>query len=1189
MFWPIVRFEIGYHLKNPLLYVVGGLMGMLAFGAISSDTVQIGGAIGQVHRNAPMVIVRLLGMMTPIGLFIITAFVASSVQRDFERGTHELFFSRPVGKVRLLVGRFLGSMVVSALLFVGPILGAVCGNFAPWIDPERLGPFMISPYVWSFVALVVPNLVFMGGAFFTLAAVTRSMLATYMGVVGTLVVFGMSRALMGDLPGHTLSAILDPFGISTLRVQTRYWTIVEQNTALPELDSLLIVNRLLWMGIGLAVLALGIWWFDPARAKRARRVEPVDTGRLGFQGSLQPTTARRPPRPTLGFRLADNVKMLGHQIRFETASILRSGPFIVMLAFGVVNVIFATFFEEMINGTQSLPVTRLMLSSMNGGYLFILVVVVAFYAGESIWRDRTVKLAEVHDALPAPTWVFMAAKVWALLVVVAVFAGVGILATMGYQLFTGYTRLEPGLYASGVMLGVIPYALCAVLAVFVQVLTKSKFLGYVVMLLYLFLDDIYSALHMEHNLYRFPFLPRLVYSDMNGWGHYLEPYLWFTLYWVFLSVVLLAIGALFWVRGSETAWRFRWRLARQRLTAPARIALVVGLVGFVGTGAFIFYNTNILNEYLPDDERDRRRAEYESEYRTHMDLPFPRITAVRTDVDIFPTERRIEIRGKYALHNTTGERITEIHLSVSPEVTINEIELPPHAVTLDDRRLGYRICRLERPLEPDETVEMRFDLEVSNTGFVNNDPNDLVAANGTFFTSEDYLPTIGYNKQIELEDRNTRRKHDLTPERRYAAVDDLHALRNNELGADADLVEFSTTVSTTPDQVAIAPGYLQREWVEDGRRYFSYDMDTPIRNVYGFLSGDWEVRRDRWRDIAIEVYYHAPHDDNVERMIHSVKKSLEYCTSQFGPFQFRQVRILEFPRYRTFAMSLPNTIPYSEAIGFIARIEDEDDIDTVFYVTAHEVAHQWWAHQVLGADVQGANMITESLSQYTALMVMEQEYGRDTMRRFLKYELDRYLAGRGRDVQEEKPLLLVEQQPYIYYRKGSVVMYALRDYLGEDFVNRALARYVREVGFQDPPYTTSLELRAVLADEAPDGSEPLFEDMLDTITLFSNRVQGATWTPLEDGRYMVRLDVEAHKVRSDGAGVETEIPLDDWVDVGVFGADDSVLYLEKRHITGPVTTIEIAVEAVPDRAGIDPYNKLVDRDSDDNVMAVRKG
>jgi hypothetical protein len=1080
-------------------------------------------------------------------------------------------------------------MVVSVLLFVGPILGIVFGNFAPWIDPERLGPVMFVPYLWSALVLIVPNLIFMGGVFFTFAAVTRSLLATYMGVVGVMMAFGMSRALLRDLPGRFLGALLDPFGISALRVQTRYWTIVEQNTLTPEFDGLLLANRLLWMGVGLAVLAFGIWWFDPARGRKARRIETTDTAELGLEGAILSTTPQQLPQPTLGFGLADSWRMLVHQIRFETRSILRSGPFVVMLVFGILNVLMSSSFEEMLGGTKALPVTRVMLEAIGSSYIFILMIIVTFYAGESIWRDRTLKLAEVRDALPAPTWVFMGAKTIALMVVVALFCLVGILTTIGYQLFAGYTRLELGLYASGVLLQVIPFAFCAVFAVVIQVLVRHKFLGYLIMLLYLLLDDIYSALDMDHNLYRFPFLPDLEYSDMNGWGHYLQPYLWYTLYWAFLCVILLAIGALFWVRGSDTRWRFRWQLARQRFATPARVTVAVGVVGLIATGAFIFYNTNILNEYVPGDKQDRMRADYEREYRRYKDLPLPRITDVETEVDIYPEERRVSIRGRYILQNKTDQGIDELHLSLTPFATINRIELPPHTVALDDRRLGYRICRFDDPLPPDAVVEMRFDMEITNPGFVNNDPNDLVVANGTFFNSREYLPVLGYKQWLELEQRTKRRKNGLPPERRMAAVHDVAARRNSELGADADLVNFAATVSTSLDQIAIAPGYLEREWTEDGRRYFSYAMDTPIRNVYGFLSADWEVQRDRWHDVDIEVYYHSPHDANVERMIYSVKKSLEYFTTNFGPFQFRQVRILEFPRYRTFAMSLPNTIPYSEAIGFIAKIDDTDGIDNVFYITAHEVAHQWWAHQVVGADAQGANMITESLSQYSALMVMEQEYGRDMMRRFLKYELDRYLGQRGREVQEEMPLLLVEQQPYIYYRKGSVVLYALRDYLGENTINRALARYVNDVGFQDPPYTTTLELKALFEDEAPPEALALFEDMLDTITLFSNRVEKATWEPLDDGRFLVRMDVEARKVRADGQGVETEIPIDDWIDVGVFGPDEAVLYLEKRHISEPASTIEITVDTRPVSAGIDPYNKLVDRDSDDNVTRVRKG
>ena len=1185
MFWSIVRFEIRYHLKNPLLYITSGLFLLLAFGAVTSDTIHVGEAMGNVNRNAPLVIIRLLGTMSVIGLFIVTAFVASSIHRDFELGTHALFFSRPVGKLRLLTGRFLGSMAVSVALFVGPIAGIIVGSMMPWLEPDRIGPFSLAPYAWSMLVIVLPNLLFMGAAFFTLAALTRSMLATYVGVVATFLGYGLSQLFLSDLPSQLWAALLDPFGIAAVRVQTRYWTLVERNGALPDFGGLLLANRVLWVAVGLAILAFCIWWFDPARASRLGR----KTATLPTEPFTAPVSKTVPvTRPTLDYGLRGQLRMLAHQLRLETAVILRGAPFIVILLFSVVNVVSAMDFAGRMFGTRVEPVTRLMLEMLDGSFLFMLLIVVTFFAGEAIWRERSLKVAEIHDALPAPTWVFMAAKTLALGLVIVLFAVVGALSTATYQLAQGYTTLEPGLYAAGLALKLIPFVLCAVFAVVVQVLSRSKFLGYLVMLVYLLADDIYEALGMSHNLYRFPFLPEIPYSDMNGWGQFLVPYLWFALYWGFLCMVLLTVAALFWVRGAETAWRTRMRLARQRFTAPARIAVTAGIAGFVAVGAFIFYNTNILNEYVPESVSLDRQADYERLYRGYRDLPQPKITEVSADVDIYPGQRRLEIRGRYLLVNATSGPIADLHLSMSPEAALARLELPPHRVALEDARLGYRIISLEEPLAPGASLAMGFEITVDNPGFVNNDSDIRIVRNGTFFSNRDYFPMIGYDPAVELADRNARRKRGLEPGRRMAPFDDEVARQHNELGSAADWIRFSTTVSTSADQIAVAPGYLEREWVEGGRRYFHYAMDAPILNFFSYSSAAYEVRRDVWHDVAIEVYFHPGHDRNVGRMIESVKKTLDYATTQFGPYQHRQVRILEFPRYRSFAQSFDNTVPYSETMGFIARIDNEDDIDTVFYVTAHEVAHQWWGHQVVGADVQGASMISESLAQYTALMVMEREYGRDTMRKFLKYELDRYLRGRGADLDGETPLIRVEHQPYIYYRKGSVIMYALRDYLGEETVNRALARYVEATRFHGPPYTTSPELRAVLEGEAPDGSVGLFEDMLDTITLFSNRTENATYEPLDDGLFRVTLDVEAHKLRADGTGVETEVPLDDWIDIGVLGEDGTVLFLEKRHLTDSQARFEIVVDARPMRAGIDPYNKLIDRDSDDNVTAVKR-
>ena len=241
---------------------------------------------------------------------------------------------------------------------------------------------------------------------------------------------------------------------------------------------------------------------------------------------------------------------------------------------------------------------------------------------------------------------------------------------------------------------------------------------------------------------------------------------------------------------------------------------------------------------------------------------------------------------------------------------------------------------------------------------------------------------------------------------------------------------------TAPDQTPITSGYVEREWTENGRHCIAYGMDSPMADLYPFVSARYAVRRDVWHgptgDVAIEIDYQPGHEYNLDRMVASVKDSLAYFTQHFGPYQHKIVRILEFPRFSRqggFAESFPNTVPFNEASGFTAKVDDKDpkDIDYPYFVTAHEVAHQWWAHQEVPAAVQGAEFVTESLSEYSALMVLRQKYGDAKMRRFLKYELDRYLQGRGIEQKQEQPLLRADGAAYVHYQKGALTLYALQD------------------------------------------------------------------------------------------------------------------------------------------------------------------
>jgi hypothetical protein len=484
-------------------------------------------------------------------------------------------------------------------------------------------------------------------------------------------------------------------------------------------------------------------------------------------------------------------------------------------------------------------------------------------------------------------------------------------------------------------------------------------------------------------------------------------------------------------------------------------------------------------------------------------------------------------------------------------------------------------------------------LDYAPKGFTNAPEGQFLAHNGTFFNST-VLPRFGYQPGNQLTDRNTRRKLGLKEDvPRMPRLGDEAARANTYISNDSDWIHFDTTITTADDQIAMAPGYLQSETRADGKRTFHYAMDKPMLDFFSWISGRYAVKKDRWHDIALEVYYNPAHAWNVGDMLQSAKDALAYYEANFSPYQFRQLRILEFPNYASFAQSFANTIPFSESVGFIADLRDPSKIDYAYYVTAHEVAHQWWAHQVIGANMQGSTLLSESLAQYSALMVMKHKYGADQMRRFLKYELDNYLASRAGEPVREEPLGKVEKnQTYIHYQKASLVFYALQDYVGESTVNAVLRQFLHDKAFQAPPYTTSQEFIDALKRGVDPKWHGLIDDLFWKITFFDNRLTEATASKRPDGRYQVTMQVHADKSYVDGTGKETAGVPDVPVAIGVFaastraGVDGKPLYLEKRVLPKGDSTVTVVVDGRPAEAGVDPYNELIDRIPADNRRAV---
>jgi ABC-2 type transport system permease protein len=1155
-----------------------------AGGAIPGAIVSFGS--GKVWINSPYAIAQTVAFLGMAALTVIGAVMGRAVQQDFEYRTEHFFFTTPIRKWHYLGGRFCGAVAVLVLVLSSIALGSALGLFLPGIDPDRVGPFRPMAYAIPYVTILLPNLVVLGGIFFCVAALTRRMLPVYIGSVLLLIGYLAAQGLLRDIDNKTLAATIDPFGVVANSRLTEYWSISERNTRLIPLEGLLLWNRLLWLGIGAAIIAVCGRRFaltHPGASGRARRDAGADEGEERAETAPPPAVETAPVRA---------LRLLPRMIFLNFRETVKNVYFGVIALAGVLFFVSTSTTAGSLFGTTTWPVTYQMLELVSGTFGIFMLVIITFYAGELVWREREHRLDQIHDALPIPTWLPFAAKLGALMLVPVVLQAVLMLCGIGVQAAKGYHHHEPGLYLRWLFgLELVDYWLVCVLALTVHSLINQKYLGHFAMIVYFLAISFAPLLGLEHNLYKYGVTTNFTYSDMNGFGPFLPRVRTFEAYWAAAALLLAVAAYLFWVRGTTTGLKERLAVARGRFTRPVAAAAATGAVATAALGGVIFWNTNILNPYTTAYDLQERQADYEKHYKALAADPQPKIAAVKVAVDLYPREQRVRAKGRYTLENRSGRPVDAIHLFFvqSDRMKFDALEFSvPATLAINDPRAGLRSYTLGAPLAPGATVDLAFDLEVPTTGFSNAGATTDVVANGSFVSSQSLMPFIGYQERGELMIDRDRKKFGLAPRERMRDRDDPAGLAENALAPDADFIAFEATVGTDADQRAIAPGYLQREWTEGSRRYFEYRMDNPILDFFAFQSARYEVRKDRWNDVAIEVWHHPGHEYNIDTMIAATKAGLDYFTAAFGPYQHKQFRIIEFPRYATFAQSFPNTIPYSEGIGFIARVrpDDPEDIDYPYYVTAHELAHQWWGHQVPGGNVQGETFLVETLAQYSALMVMKRKYGEAKMQRFLRYELDRYLLGRSTEQKKELPLARVENQDYIHYRKGSLIMYALQDYIGEDNLNQAIRAYRDDWAFKGPPYSSASHLLAKIRAATPQHLQYMIDDFFETITLYDNRALSAKAKRLADGRYEVALKVFAKKRKADALGKETDAPLADWIDIGVLDGDGQPLLLEKKKIDAEETTFRLVVSKKPAKAGIDPFNKLIDRRPKDNAIAV---
>lgn len=1207
----LLGFEFKLHTRQIGFWVA--FIVMLAFGLLfsSHEDFAIGVAGGErVKVNGAIPIAITISAFSLLSIFFAAVFVVTGVMRDDTHKAVEVIHATPVPTQTMLLTRMMGVWMATILSLSGLVIGTMLGPFMLWGDPATFKAFNAVHYIQPFFLFIVINALIVSGIYTAIAVVTRNRAIVYVSAVGLLILYLIGGIVAGERPDDWVAALVDPFGTTSLAVETQFWPAAEQNNNMAPMTGWVGLNRLVYglVGIGLFGLAFLLSTRGIVIRKTKRRAD--DTPAV-IPNKVTPVT------PKLGG--AFSLSAFWTRLKFEYLSTIRSTAFIILIAVALTFFVISLLVAIFMGASTTLPTSNFMTQVALGSLLFPMLIIMVFFGSDIMWRDRTANMHQILDATPVRDVSLLFAK-WGALALLLLTLIVGMLiAGMIGQLFAGWgvVPVVPTTFlAIGLVSFYVGFFFQGMLVMFIQNFMPGRIVGMLVSAGVLAgLIFFVGQLPFYHPMMNFGSVGAGAYSEMAGFSN-TKGFAWELAYWMGLILILGALSIWVWRRGTQVGLIDRLTSMRSRMSLSSLGMATLGVALFAGFGYIGLQSYNDDN-YMNSDQREQRAADFERLVADIWEDPEPRITDVKVQADFFPSSRTATFEGSYVIDNPWSEPITRTVLTpgVGPDnLTALDIDGAERVTgedladtLLDDH--GIIMVEFDPPLQPGEIRNMSFATKFNAPTLTS---GSAIANNGTFVNNTAALVTFGNMDGRFIGNPDTRRKYDLGERVEWPERDDPDARRKHLLTAFsgfADYVDFEANVCTEEGQIPVAPGKFRGETIENGRTCRQYRSINPILNFFSFLSAEYEVRKEVWegngQTVDLEIYYHPAHDFNIDIMFAAMKTSMDTYTEVFSPYQYAQLRIMEFP-YASFAQAFAGTVPFSENIGFVqdpGDAEDPENVDFASYVTMHEIGHQWFAHQVIGAYAKGSNLLSEGLTENATMLAYERHFDFAKARRVVEERVAiQYLTSRTFERDDEPVLAEAENQGYLNYQKTSWVMWGMRGLMGNEPVQTAVRRFLTEYHASNgAPYPTTLELIDLFKEEIDPEHHALIDDYWNKITFWDLGYQDETEitvTPVGN-RFEVSIPLTLDKkYASEEDGEETSVSeidgaeLNELVQIGFYTEDpkdtlgSNPMALETIRISEAERTVTVTLDERPTHVVLDPHRYLIERNVNDNSRNI---
>ena len=599
MWKDILYFEIQQGFKKVSVWVYFIIFFALAFlianilgGAFTGASIVIGNQGTNV--NSPLLIAELQTVFTIFGVLICAAIFGNAGYRDYETNMHPLIFTIPIKPASYYSGRFLGSFFLTIFIQLGITLGLATGFLMPYLDKDAIGIFRLDAYLHPIFVMVIPNVFLVGAILFSLAILSRRMLPTYLASVILLFGYLTSSNLTSDIETRWIASLLDPFGGEAISDLVKYWTPSERDTLLIPLGKWLVFNRVIWLFVGAFFFLFGMKKFSFSKEYKLFNLKRNKSSQAPEEEVFESSEVQKIIRPV--FNRFTTWLQFTTQLKIEIKRAFRDPYFLAIAGTAAGFLLLNQSAIGKMYGVNTLPVTYEVLSVLSGSFALFMIIIITFYSGQIIWKERELKADQIIDSLPVANWIPMVSKLVALIILPGIMLSVLMIVGIGIQTWKGFYDFEVALYFKKLfILDWTRYMLLCVLAFSIQIMVNHKYLGHFLMILYFLFGIFAGQLGLNHTLYYFGSGSGAPYSDMNGYTPYLERLITYKLYWISFSALIIVVSNLFWVRGSYGDFKSRLEIAKNRVNKLSIIGILMSLILFISFGSYIFYNTNILN------------------------------------------------------------------------------------------------------------------------------------------------------------------------------------------------------------------------------------------------------------------------------------------------------------------------------------------------------------------------------------------------------------------------------------------------------------------------------------------------------------------------------------------------------------------------------------------------------------------